>query len=34
MATDPICGMMVDSAQAAGRYQDNGEICYFARSPA
>lgn len=29
MATDPVCGMTVDPAQAAGRYEHKGQIYYF-----
>ena len=29
MAIDPICGMNVDAAQAARKYEYNGEVYYF-----
>jgi P-type Cu+ transporter len=32
MATDPICGMNVDPAHAAGKYEHNGQIYYFCSS--
>ena len=29
MASDPVCGMSVDSNKAAGKYDYNGQIYYF-----
>src|SRR6476469_7946279 len=29
MAIDPICGMSVDPARAAGKHEHNGEVFYF-----
>ncbi len=29
MASDPVCGMNVDAARAAGRYEHNGNVYYF-----
>jgi YHS domain-containing protein len=34
MAIDPICGMTVDPAKAAGRHDYHGTIYYSAPSPA
>ena len=29
MATDPICGLSVDPARAAGKHEHNGQVYYF-----